>query len=93
MEKLNLQEFENIMEWLGFVHLEQGENSEYFALDITDDKSIEAEYYNNESTGEVVITLRVELDGYVVEELEVSEESEIEEFVFVEQENSMHGVS
>ena len=81
------------MEWLGFEHLEEGENSEYFALDITDDKSIEAEYYNNESTGEVVITLRVELDGYVVEELEVSEESEIEEFVFVEQENSMHGVS
>lgn len=93
MEKLNLQEFENIMEWLGFAHLEQGENSEYFALDITDDKAIEAEYYNNESTGEVVITLRVELDGYVVEEVEVSEESEIEEFVFVEQENSMHGVS
>lgn len=66
-------EFEEIMEYLGFAHIEQNGNSDYYALDVNDELSLEAEFYYSKDEMQAYILLNVEFNGNVIKELNLSE--------------------
>lgn len=77
-EALRVQyEFEEIMEYLGFKHIEQQENSDFYALDVNDELSLEAEFYYNKDEKQAYILLNVEFNGNVIKELNLSEKDVI----------------
>lgn len=65
--------FEDIMKYLNFKHIEQQEHSDYYALDVNEELSLEAEFYYNKDEKQAYILLNVEFNGNVIKELNLSE--------------------
>ena len=67
------EEYEMVMESLGFSFIQQDENSIFYAQDVNEELSLETEFYYDKGTKEAYIQLNVEMNGNVIKELDMSE--------------------